>query len=130
VTAEPGSVVVGVGIDAVDVERFALMLGRRRGLADRLFTDVEQADGGGSPARLAARFAAKEATMKALGVGLGAFGFHDVWVEREASGRPVLRVEGQALEVAAACGASRFDVSLTHTALTAQAIVLAHGVPG
>jgi holo-[acyl-carrier protein] synthase len=119
--------VVGVGIDAVDVERFALMLARRDGLADRLFTAVEQREGNGSPSRLAARFAAKEATMKALGVGLGAFGFHDVWVERESSGRPVLRLAGRALAVAESCGAARFDVSLTHTDITAQAIVLAHG---
>jgi holo-[acyl-carrier protein] synthase len=119
--------VVGVGIDAVDVERFARMLARRGGLADRLFTTVEQEEGCGSPSRLAARFAAKEATMKALGVGLGAFGFHDVWVEKESSGRPVLRIAGRALDVAAAYGADRFDVSLTHTDITAQAIVLAHG---
>jgi holo-[acyl-carrier protein] synthase len=119
--------VVGVGIDAVDVERFAQMLARRDGLTSRLFTAIEQEEGCGNPSRLAARFAAKEATMKALGVGLGAFGFHDVWVEKEASGRPVLRFVGRAAEVAAACGTERFDVSITHTDITAQAIVLAHG---
>jgi phosphopantetheine--protein transferase-like protein len=68
--------VVGVGVDAVDVDRFRLALRRRPRLADRLFTDGERADVAATrdPAeRLAARFAAKEATMKALGSGLGSF---------------------------------------------------------
>jgi len=94
VTAAARSVgsVIGVGIDAVDVARFARVLGRRPGFEERVFTLLERSTCGGAPGRLAARFAAKEATMKALGVGLGAFGFHDVWVEREPSGRPLLRV--------------------------------------
>ena len=62
------------------------LLARRPSLRDRLFTDVEAGRLPRRPSRLAARFAAKEATMKALGVGLGAFGFHDAWVERESVG--------------------------------------------
>ena len=116
---------IGVGIDAVDVARFSRVLGRRPGFAERVFTPLERSSCGGAPERLAARFAAKEATMKALGVGLGAFGFHDVWVERQPSGRPVLRVAGQAAELAAAAGVSRWHVSLTHTDLVAEAVVVA-----
>jgi holo-[acyl-carrier protein] synthase len=123
-------IVVGVGIDAVDVERFAAMLERRPGLADRLFTEIEQHDSAGNPSRLAARFAAKEATMKALGVGLGAYGFHDTWIEREDSGRPRLRIGGKAIEVVRSLGVDDFDVSLTHTDITAQAIVLARASGG
>lgn len=116
---------IGVGIDAVDVVRFTLILRRSAGFADRVFTPLERSTCGGAPGRLAARFAAKEATMKALGVGLGAFGFHDVWVEREESGRPVLRVEGRAAALAAAAGVRRWHVSLTHTDTVAEAVVVA-----
>ena len=79
--AQPGqdgdrrmSPVVGVGVDAVDVDRFRRVLGRRPGLPARLFSQDERDDAAraGDPAeRLAARFAAKEAVMKALGSGIG-----------------------------------------------------------
>jgi holo-[acyl-carrier protein] synthase len=64
-------------------------------MVTRLFTPGERTAGSGV-AGLAARFAAKEATMKALGVGLGAFRFHDVEVVRLESGAPELRVSGAA----------------------------------
>ena len=67
---------IGIGTDLVEVDRFRLVLARTPGVADRLFTDAERAYGDREhdPAeRLAARFAAKEAVMKALGVGLGRF---------------------------------------------------------
>lgn len=116
---------IGVGIDVVDVARFALILGRRPGFEERVFTPLERSTCAGTVNRLAARFAAKEATMKALGVGLGAFGFHEVWVEREPSGRPLLRVAGRAEELARAAGVRRWHVSLTHTDLVAEAVVVA-----
>ena len=114
-----------MGIDAVDVARFTVILGRRGGFEERVFTPVERSTCRGAPERLAARFAAKEATMKALGVGLGAFGFHDVWVEREESGRPILRVVGRAAALAEAAGVRRWHVSLTHTDIVAEAVVVA-----
>ncbi|MEO6120556.1 MAG: holo-ACP synthase [Acidimicrobiales bacterium] len=119
---------IGIGIDAVDVDRFRRVLARSPGLADRLFTDGERADGrrGHDAApRLAARFAAKEATMKALGVGLGAFGFHDVEVRTRPSGAPVLEVSGAAATLAARLGVTSFKVSLTHTDHLAGAVVAA-----
>jgi holo-[acyl-carrier protein] synthase len=116
--------VIGVGIDAVDVERFASLLNRRRGLAERLFTPGERADAAGSPARLAARFAAKEALMKALGVGVGAFRFHDAEVVRSAGGQPSLVLSGRAAELAVEQGVAAWQVSLTHTATVAAAVVI------
>ncbi len=119
---------IGLGVDAVEIDRFRRMLERRPGLADRLFTDAERAYGARftDPApRLAARFAAKEAAMKALGVGLGAFGFHDVEVVREESGAPSLRVSGAAATLAGDRGVTSFLVSLTHTDTTAEAVVAA-----
>ena len=95
----PEGNVIGVGIDAVDVERFRAILGRRRTFAERVFTAAERAE---AAARhdpvpgLAARFAAKEAVMKSLSVGLGAFDFADVEVVRGEGGAPALSVTGRA----------------------------------
>jgi holo-[acyl-carrier protein] synthase len=94
----------------------------------RLFTEIELAyvAGHADPVpSLAARFAAREAVMKALGVGLGAFGFHDVWVERAPSGQPSLAFAGRALELSDAAGVSGWHLSLTHSDLMAAAYVVA-----
>ena len=120
--------VVGVGIDAVDLARFRRTLARTPGLRDRLFTAAERAEAARQrdpTARLASRFAAKEAVMKALGVGLGAFSFQDVEVTRSESGAPALVVRGTAAALAADRGVRDWRISLTHTNAVAEAIVLA-----
>ncbi len=120
--------VTGVGLDAVDLDRFRRSLARTPGLAERLFTPAERADAAAQrdPAeRLATRFAAKEAVMKALGVGLGAFAFHDVEVTRSPSGAPVLVLTGAAAALAAEHGVQGWRLSLTHTATIAAAVVVA-----
>ena len=119
---------IGIGIDAVEVDRFRRALDRTPSLATRLFTDAERDAVGGSAdvaPRLAARFAAKEATMKALGVGIGAFAFHDVEVVRADGGAPSLRVTGAAEDLAASRGVTGWLVSMTHTATVAEAVVVA-----
>jgi holo-[acyl-carrier protein] synthase len=119
---------IGLGIDAVDIGRFRTVLARRPAMAGRLFTAGEQAYAARQrdPApSLAARFAAKEATMKALGVGLGAFAFTDVEVVRAPSGRPTLIVGGAAAALAAQQGVGKWHVSLTHTDALASAVVAA-----
>ncbi len=118
----------GVGIDAVDVARFRQVLERRPAIRQRLFTDIELdslSKRNDPTASLAARFAVREATMKALGVGLGAFDFKDVWVENLSSGAPTLRVTGRAQEIATSQGVSEFHVSITHTETVAMAVVAA-----
>ena len=117
--------IAGVGVDAVDVGRFRTVLERRPGLGERLFTEGERRDGMGDAQRLAARFAAKEATMKALGHGLGSMGWHDVEVVREASGAPSLRLTAAAEALAERNGVARWHVSLTHTDSVAMAMVVA-----
>jgi holo-[acyl-carrier protein] synthase len=117
--------ITGVGVDAVDVARFGAALERRPAIVTRLFTDGEQRDGGGDAQRLAARFAAKEATMKALGGGIGSFGWRDVEVVRLGSGEPRLRLSATAATLASRRGVSRWHVSLTHTATVAIAMVVA-----
>jgi holo-[acyl-carrier protein] synthase len=120
--------VIGIGVDAVDIERFRTVLARRPNMAQRLFTEGERAYAArhADPApSLAARFAAKEAVMKALGVGLGAFAFTDVEVVRAASGQPSLVMLGAAAALADRRGVGKWHVSLTHTATLAEAVVAA-----
>jgi holo-[acyl-carrier protein] synthase len=129
----PVGAVVGIGVDAVDVVRFRGILARRPGFAARFFTDTEQADARRAPdptESLAARFAAKEAVMKALGTGLGGFALTEVEVRR-GTGRgappraPTLGLHGSAAALAARCQAGRFHLSLTHTTEVAVAFVVA-----
>jgi holo-[acyl-carrier protein] synthase len=121
-------VIVGVGVDVVDIERFRGVLARQPGLRARLFTDAELAyvkprlDPVPS---LAARFAAREAVMKALGLGLGAFGFHEVSVRVADGGAPSLIVTGRAAELAAERSVSAFHLSLSHDGPVAIAVVAA-----
>jgi len=120
--------IIGIGIDLVDIERFRTSLERTPSMRTRLFTDVELAyvaPKSDPVPSLAARFAAREAVMKSLGLGLGAFGFHEVWVERAASGEPSLAITGRALDLAADAGVQRWHLSLTHSASTAGAYVIA-----
>ena len=119
---------IGIGVDVVDIERFRTSLTRTPTMRERLFTEVElayvapQADPIPS---LAARFAAREAVMKSLGLGLGAFGFHEVWVECGDLGAPSLQVTGRAAELATDAGVVRWHLSLTHSDLVAVAYVVA-----
>ena len=125
--------VVGIGVDAVDVARFRRILARRPGFAARFFTATERADAGraADPTEsLAARFAAKEAVMKAQGTGLGGFALTEVEVRRgtgpgATAGVPSLVLHGAAAALASRHGAGRFHLSLTHTAEVAVAFVVA-----
>jgi len=120
--------IIGIGIDLVDIERFRTSLARTPTMRTRLFTEVEldyvAAKSDPVPS-LAARFAAREAVMKSLGLGLGAFGFHEVWVERADSGEPSLAITGRALQLADSAGVRHWHLSLTHSASTAGAYVVA-----
>lgn len=106
-----------IGIDVVDIERFQQSLERTPGLKERLFTAEEQKR---SIPSLAARFAAKEALAKALGVPAG-LQWHDCEVVNDQSGRPTFVVRGS---VAHAVGDRRIELSLSHDAGIASAVVL------
>jgi holo-[acyl-carrier protein] synthase len=123
---------VGVGVDAVDVDRFRRVLARRPQLSDRLFTEAERtyALRASDPVpRLSTRFAAKEAAMKALGVGLGAFPFAEMEVIRLDLDAPTMVLRGSALARATGAGVVRWHLSLTHTDQVAMAMVIAEGGP-
>ena len=120
--------VVGIGVDAVDVDRYRRVLARTPGIAERTFTtgELDYARRQADPAqRLAARFAAKEATMKSLGVGLGACKLRDIEVTRDDSGQPSLVLHGAAHELASVAGVGRFLLTMTHTDTVAIAYVTA-----
>jgi holo-[acyl-carrier protein] synthase len=120
--------VIGIGVDVVEIERFRRSLARTPSMRERLFTAVELdyvAPKADPVPSLAARFAAREAVMKSLGLVHGAFGFHDVWVERAESGAPSLAFAGTAAELARQAGVQRWHLSLTHSELVAVAYVVA-----
>jgi holo-[acyl-carrier protein] synthase len=120
--------VVGIGTDLVDLDRFRATLERRPGMVDRLFTPGEQeyAERRNDPLeRYAVRFAAKEAVMKAMGVGLWKFKLRDVEVVRAPSGQPSVALHGRAAELAAEKGVTEWRLTLTHTDRVAQAIAVA-----
>ncbi len=113
--------IIGVGIDVVDVARFGAALERTPGLRVRLFTESERSLPLNS---LAARFAAKEALAKALGAPAGMH-WHDAVVHRGPDGRPHLEVSGTVAARVAALGIGPLHVSLSHDAGIASAVVVA-----
>ena len=113
--------IVGTGIDVVDIPRFAETLERTPGLRTRLFTESERV----LPMRsLAARFAAKEAIAKALGAP-GGMSWQDATVRRVLGAQPVVEVVGTVAAAAAAAGVDRFHLSISHDAGIASAVVIA-----
>ncbi len=112
----------GVGIDLLEIDRLERALERHPRLAERVFTESEReyAAARTRPGRhLAARFAAKEAVVKALGLS-GGFGLGEV--EIVAGEPPTVRLSGRA---AAAAGDQRIDISLTHSRDNAAAVAIA-----
>jgi holo-[acyl-carrier protein] synthase len=113
--------IIGIGIDVVDVARFKRQVERTPLLLERLFGDGER---NLPPESLAARFAAKEAVAKSLGAPVGLV-WRDVVVEREDGHRPEIRVRGSAKKIADEAGVSVFHLSLSHDAGIATAMVVA-----
>ncbi|MFJ1898401.1 MULTISPECIES: holo-ACP synthase [unclassified Streptomyces] len=121
--------IIGVGIDVAEIERFDEALERTPKLAQRLFLESELMLPDGERrgiASLAARFAAKEALAKALGAPAGLL-WTDAEVYVEASGQPRLRVSGTVAARAAELGVRQWHVSLSHDAGVASAVVIAEG---
>lgn len=114
----------GIGIDVLEIERLERALERRPGLAGRVFSESEIAFASARrrPGRhLAVRFAAKEAALKALG--LGGLRLHEVEVEGGGDSAPRLRLHGSARELALRKGVE-LEVSLSHSREIAAAVVI------
>ncbi len=122
--------VLGVGVDVVEVARIRRAVDRwGEAFLRRVYTPTElrQAAGRAGLERLAARFAAKEAVMKALGAGWGGMRFQDVEIVRGASGSPRAQLYGAAARRAEQAGVVAVHVSVTHARTYAAAVAVAEG---
>ena len=125
--------IIAHGIDIIDVERVATMLEKHgQTFIDRCFTQVEQDSANVSSQemraqRFAARYAAKEAVLKALGTGLaGGINWIDISVSRE-DGPPMVILKGRAAEIAAKQGICDWRLSMSHAGGMAMASVIGIG---
>ena len=124
--------IIGIGVDIVETARIADLLGNHpERFLERCFTPGEQEDSKSSKRNLehlAARFAAKEAVLKALGTGWAqGIGWTDIEVVKESSGKPTLKISGRAQEIADKLGIVSWHVSLSHISTHAVASVVAEG---
>ncbi|MCW2758372.1 MAG: acpS [Nocardioidaceae bacterium] len=115
--------IIGVGIDVVDIARFNASLARTPHLRERLFVPAEAVL---PPHSLAARFAAKEALAKALGAP-GNLEWHHAEVVKDSTGRPSFSMIGTVLSRAEELGAAHVHLSLSHDAGIASAMVVLEG---
>jgi len=116
--------IVGIGVDLVDIPRFERSIARTPALLPRLFSPAERML---KPRSLAARYAAKEALIKALG---GSDGVHwtEIEIVSEASGRPRFALAGSTADAVAARGITEVHLSLSHDAGLATAYVIVESV--
>lgn len=116
---------VAVGVDIIEIARIERVLGL---YGDRflrkVYTERERARYGKRPQELAARFAAKEATSKALGTGIRGIKWREMEIVSNPRGKPVLVLHGGAAARAEQLGLVAFDVSLTHSRTDAMAFVV------
>lgn len=117
---------IACGVDIIEVDRIRNVIARRgAAFLNRCYSESELSSSGGRPEALAARFAAKEACLKALGTGLRGMKWRDVEVISAASGEPELALRGAVKREAERQGWGRPSVSLSHTKQFAVAVVAA-----
>ena len=127
---------IRVGIDILAVERVSRLLRENAGIEDEVFTarEIEYCARRARPdEHLAARFAAKEAVLKAIGTGAArGLRWTDVEILRDGSGRPRVELHGRAAAFAGAHGIREIDVSLSHSGglAVAQAAAVCEGAEG
>jgi holo-[acyl-carrier protein] synthase len=115
--------IVGIGVDLVDVARFETAIANTPKLKDRLFTEGEKSLNSYS---LAARFAAKEALMKAVGKAQG-LSFQEVQIVKDEFGKPSFELSGSSEKTVLDKGISSLHLSLSHDGQMAIAYVIAEG---
>jgi holo-[acyl-carrier protein] synthase len=119
---------IGIGIDLCEVDRMRLALRRTPTLRDRVFTDAEQdyCERRTDPTeRYAARFAAKEAVLKAMQVGIGACQWREIEVGKADGGAPFVALHGGGRALAEGLGISGWKLTMSHTHRVAQAVAVA-----
>ncbi len=121
---------IEVGVDAIEIERIKDALERFGDrFLRRIYTQREAERYGRRPAELAARFAAKEAVMKALGTGIRGVRWRDIEVVSNRRGKPIIVLHETAARRARLLGFTHFAVSLTHSRTESIAMVIATKIP-
>ncbi len=116
------------GVDLIELERVEVTIQRHGNrFLERVFTSRELVEAGENVASLAARFAAKEATAKALGTGIGDVGWKEIEILRGPARQPHLHLHGRAADLAEVLELANWSISLTHSHSHAIALVVAVG---
>jgi holo-[acyl-carrier protein] synthase len=119
------AVTLSTGIDVIEIERIAQAQARWGDrFLNRVYTERELAYCRGKAQRLAGRFASKEATSKALGVGVRHIRWRDIEILPDKRGKPHVYLHGRAASIAESMGFSGFDVSITHSRTDAVVVVV------
>ena len=113
--------IIGIGVDLVDLERFESKLTNTPALIERIFTETERSAANQS---LAGYWAAKEAVIKALGNPTG-LSWHDVAVQKDELGKPSLAISGETAVRASSMGIGKWHLSISHDGGMACAMVVA-----
>lgn len=123
----PADPCLAVGVDSVEIARIAaavIRYGER--FLSRVYTADERAYAGTRPPALAVRFAAKEATAKALGTGIGPVGWRNIEIRNDSAGKPSVTLHGAAAIVARRAGLLEWQLSVTHSRDLATAFVVGY----
>ena len=120
--------IAGLGIDMIEVERVAEKIGKESGFRELVFSkkEIEYCDAKANKfEHYAARFAAKEAFLKAIGTGWASgTAFNEIEVFNDANGKPEIMLHGQTAITLAAMGNKKISVSLSHLKTIASAVVI------
>jgi holo-[acyl-carrier protein] synthase len=109
--------IVGIGVDIIEISRISKALHRNDKFLEKVFTELEikyLQERKLRPQFAAARFAAKEAVSKALGTGFRGFGFRDIEIDRTELGKPIVNLKGKAKEIAESFGSFNIHLSISH----------------
>ena len=118
--------ILKTGVDIIEISRIQGALTRHGDrFLNRVFTPAEIAECHGRADALAVRFAAKEATTKALGTGIGPVAWHEIETLHKRSGEPYLNLHGRAVLISEFLGLKNWAVSLSHSDQNAIAVVVA-----
>jgi holo-[acyl-carrier protein] synthase len=118
---------IAVGVDIIEIDRIEeAALSWQGSFLKRIYTEAELESSGNKPSSLAARFAAKEAVMKALGTGAKGLGWKDIEVLSNSDGAPFVRLHGRAYDKAKEIGMSQFAISMSHSRRYAIAMVVGY----
>lgn len=109
--------ILGVGVDIVEIKRIKEILDKNKGFLEKIFTqnEIEYLESRNlRPEYVAGRFAAKEAVSKALGTGFRGFSFRDIIIESSTLGKPIVTLKGKARVIANKTGNTNIHLSISH----------------